>query len=74
MAKTIELPKTFEADSFSLVPKGRMVLLYASVDGEDVHVASFFHPEKAEWVAEALTDYWDIPNTTKKSKKAAKKK
>ena len=64
--------ESFEPDSFNLVPKGRMVLLYASVDSEEVHVASFFHANKAEWVAEAIEGYWEIDRSKKKSKKDKK--
>lgn len=50
----------FNPTSVNKVKKGRMVLLYAKVDGVDVHMASFFHEEKADYVTSALKKTYGI--------------
>lgn len=74
------MTNTFEPEGIIKRVKGKMVMLYALVDGEEVHMASFFHEEKCDYVIEAIKAYddaLDIEDESapkRKSKKAAPKK
>ena len=66
---TTKTPTEFDCDGVAKVAKGRMVLLYATVDGEQVHVASFFHENKADWVLHALKETYGVTTAAPKPKK-----
>ncbi len=63
----------FNPTSFEKEQKGRMVLLYATVDGVRTHVASFFHEEKCDYVLKAITNTFDVKVKKPKSADAPKK-
>jgi hypothetical protein len=62
----------FEPEGIIKRTKGKMIMLYAVVDGEEVHMASFFHDDKAAYVLEAIETFdgdLDIVDEDAKPKK-----
>lgn len=67
---------SFEPEGIIKRTKGKMIMLYALVDGEEQHMASFFHEEKAVYILNAIHEYddaIDIEDEDKPKKKATKK-
>ena len=69
---------SFEPEGIIKRTKGKMIMLYAIVDDEEQHMASFFHEDKAFYVLEAIAESdpgLDIVDEDKKptNKKSAKK-
>jgi hypothetical protein len=73
---------SFEPEGIIKRTKGKMIMLYAVVDGEETHMASFFHDEKAQYVLECIessttadiVDEDAKPKKKKAVKKSAKRK
>lgn len=68
---------SFEPEGIIKRTKGKMIMLYALVDGEEQHMASFFHEEKAKYVLDAIVSHdedLDIVDEDAKPKKKSPKK
>jgi hypothetical protein len=76
------MTNTFEPESIIKRTKGKMIMLYAIVDGEETHMASFFHDNKAQFVLNAISAFdgdldivdEDAPKKKTGAKKTAAKK
>lgn len=74
------MANTFDPDTVIKRTKGKMIMLYAVVDGEETHMASFFHENKAMFVLDALRahnediDIVDEDAPVKKKKSSTTKK
>lgn len=78
MAKSTAAADTFDPTSVEKEVKGKMILIYATVNGVREHVASLFHESKADWILEAIEGYHDVQikkpkKTTAPAKKGVKK-
>lgn len=66
---------TFNPEGIIKRTKGKMIMLYAVVKGEETHMASFFHDDKADFVIDAIIgEHSDITFTDEDKPQRAKKK